>query len=145
MGGSGASGSRGRSRCSPRCRGGGPRAGAGARTSRGGAGTGTRGPNDALPPLTEDARSLIERAAPLEIQTENPKKGASAARFDAYKNSTNAKEFCEKGGTKADLKYDIARGYGSLDRGPPLVHAQARSIRPAQAPPVDGPQSPSVV
>ncbi len=95
-----------------------------------------------LPPLTEDARSLIERAAPLEIQTENPKKGASASRFDAYKGSTNAKEFVEKGGTKADLKYDIARGYARvLDRGPPLVHAQARSIRPAQAPPVDGPQS----
>ena len=95
-----------------------------------------------LPPLTEDARSLIERAAPLEIQTENPKKGASAARFDAYKGSTTAKEFVEKGGTKADLKYDIGRGYARvLDRGPPLIHAQARSIRPAQAPPVDGPQS----
>ena len=37
--------------------------------------------------------------------------GASGERFDKYMAATTAAEFLELGGTRADLKYDIARGW----------------------------------
>ena len=68
----------------------------------------------------EDARSLIERAAPISVRQDNPKKGESAKRFRKYMAATNAAEFIQLGGTRADLKYDIARGWGTVtDRAPP--------------------------
>jgi hypothetical protein len=72
------------------------------------------------PPLTEDARSLVDRAAPIEVLQDNPKKGESAKRFRKYMAATNAAEFIQLGGTRADLKYDIARGWVTVtDRAPP--------------------------
>ena len=59
----------------------------------------------------EDAKSLVDRAAPIAVVQKNPKRGASGKRFDKYMAATNAAEFLELGGTRADLKYDIARGW----------------------------------
>ena len=59
----------------------------------------------------EDAKSLVDRAAPIAVVQKNPKRGASGKRFDKYMAATTAKEFLELGGTRADLKYDIARGW----------------------------------
>ena len=36
---------------------------------------------------------------------------SSGERFDKYMAATTAAEFLELGGTRADLKYDIARGW----------------------------------
>ena len=59
----------------------------------------------------EDAKSLVARAAPIAVAQKNPKRGASGERFGKYMAATTAKEFLELGGTRADLKYDIARGW----------------------------------
>ena len=59
----------------------------------------------------EDAKSLVDRAAPIAVVQKNPKRGASGERFKKYMAATTAKEFLELGGTRADLKYDIARGW----------------------------------
>ena len=46
-------------------------------------------------------------------QDENPKKknSKSAARYDAYKKAKTLKEFYSLGGTKADLRNDLKKGY----------------------------------
>ena len=59
----------------------------------------------------EDAKSLVDRAAPIAVVQKNPKRGASGERFHNYMAATNAAEFIQLGGTRADLKYDIARGW----------------------------------
>ena len=59
----------------------------------------------------EDAKSLVARAAPIAVVQKNPKRGASGERFRNYMAATNAAEFIQLGGTRADLKYDIARGW----------------------------------
>ena len=59
----------------------------------------------------EDAKSLVDRAAPIAVVQKNPKRGASGERFKKYMAATNAAHFLELGGTRADLKYDIARGW----------------------------------
>ena len=59
----------------------------------------------------EDAKSLVDRAAPIAVVQKNPKRGASGERFKKYMAATTAAEFLELGGTRADLKYDIARGW----------------------------------
>ena len=59
----------------------------------------------------EDAKSLVARAAPIAVAQKNPKRGASGERFGKYMAATTAKEFLALGGTRADLKYDIARGW----------------------------------
>ena len=59
----------------------------------------------------EDAKSLVDRAAPIAVVQKNPKRGASGKRFEKYMAATNANEFIQLGGTRADLKYDIARGW----------------------------------
>ena len=59
----------------------------------------------------EDAKSLVDRAAPIAVVQKNPKRGASGERFKKYMAATNAAEFLALGGTRADLKYDIARGW----------------------------------
>ena len=59
----------------------------------------------------EDAKSLVDRAAPIAVVQKNPKRGASGKRFEKYMAATNASQFLELGGTRADLKYDIARGW----------------------------------
>ena len=59
----------------------------------------------------EDAKSLADRAAPIAVVQKNPKRGASGERFRNYMAATNAAEFIQLGGTRADLKYDIARGW----------------------------------
>ena len=75
----------------------------------------------------EDAKSLVDRAAPIAVVQKNPKRGASGERFDKYMAATTAAEFLELGGTRADLKYDIARGWVTvLDRAPPPAQVPAR-------------------
>ena len=75
----------------------------------------------------EDAKSLVDRAAPIVVVQKNPKRGASGERFKKYMAATTAAEFLELGGTRADLKYDIARGWVTvLDRAPPPAQVPAR-------------------
>jgi len=47
------------------------------------------------------------------VATENPKKPGSKshARFEAYQDGMTVQEFCLRGGTRADVKWDAARGY----------------------------------
>ena len=44
-------------------------------------------------------------------RAEEPEAGASGERFEKYMAATNAAQFLALGGTRADLKYDIARGW----------------------------------
>ena len=41
---------------------------------------------------SHDAALLIERAAPLQVKQQNPKKGKSAERYDKYKAAETARE-----------------------------------------------------
>ena len=61
--------------------------------------------------MNESAAALVERAAPIRVRQDNPKKGASALRYAKYMAATNAKEFIQLGGTRADLKHDINKGF----------------------------------
>ena len=88
-------------------------------------------------PQTRDAALLIERAAPIAVRQENPKKGKSAERYELYKRATTAREYVALGGTKADLKYDIQRGWVTV-LAPPVVAADA----PAPAAPAEAGGSP---
>ena len=54
---------------------------------------------------------MIDRAAPIHVQQNNPKSGASAERYAKYRAATTAKEFIDLGGKRADLKNDIVKGY----------------------------------
>ena len=85
-------------------------------------------------PQTRDAALLIERAAPIAVRQENPKKGKSAERYELYKRATTAREYVALGGTKADLKYDIQRGWVTVLAPPPAPAAPAASCtEPAPA------------
>ena len=81
-------------------------------------------------PQTRDAALLIERAAPISVRQENPKKGKSAERYELYKRATTAREYVALGGTKADLKYDIQRGWVTV-LAPPVVAEGAPTPAPA--------------
>ncbi len=61
--------------------------------------------------MNESAAALVERAAPIRVRQDNPKKGASALRYAKYMAATTAKEFISLGGTRADLKHDINKGF----------------------------------
>ncbi|KAH8053115.1 hypothetical protein JL722_9781 [Aureococcus anophagefferens] len=66
---------------------------------------------------------------------ENPKKAGSksALRYDAYKSASTVREFLELGGTRADLRHDIALGYVVVvDRAPtPPPRAQRATALPS--------------
>lgn len=63
----------------------------------------------------------------------NPKKGKSAERYEAYKAATTAREYVALGGSKADLKYDIQRGYVTVL--PPPAGAEGAPMASAPAVP----------
>ena len=81
-------------------------------------------------PQTRDAALLIERGGADCRRQENPKKGKSAERYELYKRATTAREYVALGGTKADLKYDIQRGWVTV-LAPPVVAEPAPA--PAEA------------
>ena len=70
-----------------------------------------RGRGTSLASMNESAAVLVERAAPIRVRQDNPKKGASALRYAKYMAATTAKEFIDLGGTRADLKHDINKGF----------------------------------
>lgn len=75
------------------------------------------GPRSAAPlPMTAVA-ALISADVPLRVRQENPKGGASKARFDKYMAAQSAREFIVLGGTKGDLQYDMIRGHVHLLSG----------------------------
>jgi len=73
------------------------------------------------------------------VSQHNPKKGKSAERYEAYKAATTAREYVALGGSKADLKYDIQRGYVTVlpppagAKGAPMVPAAPTGPRPSPA------------
>jgi len=50
------------------------------------------------------------------LATANPKRpsGKAHARFERYMQATTVGEYISSGGTKADLRYDVAKGYVAL-------------------------------
>ena len=84
-------------------------------------------------PQTRDAALLIERAAPISVRQENPKKGKSAERYELYKRATTAREYVALGGTKADLKYDIQRGWVTVLAPPVVAEGAPAPTAPAEA------------
>ena len=69
---------------------------------------------------------MIDRAAPIHVQQNNPKSGASAERYAKYRAATTAKEFIDLGGKRADLKNDIVKGYVTV------IDATAPAPAPAE-------------
>jgi hypothetical protein len=61
--------------------------------------------------------ALISADVPLRVRQDNPKGGASKARFDKYMAAQSAREFIVLGGTKGDLQYDMIRGHVHLLSG----------------------------
>jgi hypothetical protein len=72
-------------------------------------------PAKALPMSVIDA--LVSKNVKLCVDQFNPKRGASAARYDLYKKATDAETFIILGGTKAkaDLQNDILKGLVTID------------------------------
>jgi hypothetical protein len=59
--------------------------------------------------------SLYPRTAAVKFLVEgNPKRGASAERYAAYMSATNVGEFLDKGGTYADIAWDVGHGLISV-------------------------------
>lgn len=52
------------------------------------------------------------------ISAENPKRGLSNARYAAYMHAKTVKEFLDKGGTYADLAWDVGHGHIRVDAPP---------------------------
>jgi hypothetical protein len=68
-----------------------------------------------LPMSVIDA--LVSKNVKLKVEPSNPKRGASAARYELYKEATDAKTFILLGGSKAkaDLQNDIVKGLVTID------------------------------
>ena len=49
------------------------------------------------------------------VVTENPKRGASKDRYDAYKSGQTVDEFIAAGGTRGDVNWDIAHGFITVE------------------------------
>ncbi|KAJ8599435.1 hypothetical protein CTAYLR_007998 [Chrysophaeum taylorii] len=58
-----------------------------------------------------EINELLAEDAELEFAKENPKRGESAIRYEAYKEATTATQALDLGATKADLRNDIQKGY----------------------------------
>lgn len=71
--------------------------------------------NDALP--TKAVNQMIADNIRILVRQDNPKRGASAIRYEKYKHATTAKEYLKKGGSKADLRFDFTRGWITLPDG----------------------------
>ena len=61
-------------------------------------------------PMTAVA-ALISADVPLRVRQDNPKGGASKARFERYMPAQSAREFVVLGGTKGDLQNDLLKGH----------------------------------
>ena len=48
---------------------------------------------------------------PLEVHQHNPKRGQSQIRYERYKAATTYGEYLALGGTAADLRHDVPRGF----------------------------------
>ena len=55
--------------------------------------------------------ALISADVPLRVRQDNPKRGASKARFERYMPAKSAREFVLLGGTKGDLQNDLLKGH----------------------------------
>ena len=67
------------------------------------------GRGTALPIMAITA--LIFDDVPLRVRQDNPKGGASKARFERYMPAQSAREFVVLGGTKGDLQNDLLKGH----------------------------------
>ena len=85
--------------------------------------------------------NMIGQAAPIQILQENPKKvgSKSHARYEVYKAANTLAEFVELGGTRADIKYDMERGFLTLL---PVIVAESVSDNGGQS--VEGAAAESV-
>ena len=71
----------------------------------------TNGSRSSAPlPMTAVA-ALISADVPLRVRQDNPKGGASKARFERYMPAQSAREFVVLGGTKGDLQNDLLKGH----------------------------------
>ena len=66
------------------------------------------------------------------MRQDNPKKGASALRYAKYMAATTAKEYIDLGGSRADLKHDINKGFVKVLA--PAAAAPAVVVMPPPAP-----------
>ena len=113
-----------------------------------------RSHSSSLLPMTAVA-ALIRDDVPLRVRQDNPKRGASKARFERYMDAEWAREFVALGGTKEDLQYDLLNGHVFLlsSEGPdahdvdwwkdPRVIAATRGRRRVDAPPATGRAAPA--
>ena len=60
-----------------------------------------------------DIKSMIENNASITYRQDNPKREGSKSfhRYEKYKVAKTIKEFFDLGGSKADLSFDLARGF----------------------------------
>ena len=75
------------------------------------------------------------------MRQDNPKKGASALRYAKYMAATTAKEYIDLGGSRADLKHDINKGFVKVLA--PAAAAPAVVVMPPPAPAAAVPPTPA--
>lgn len=62
-------------------------------------------------------RELVTKDERIGVQAENPKRSESMTRYERYKKATSVSEYLKLGGSRADLRFDLQRGYvWALDR-----------------------------
>jgi len=68
--------------------------------------------------------------AKISVRQDNPKRGKSAVRYECYKHATTLEEYYSLGGSRADAKFDIARGHVTvLTQGTPGNYAKPQKTR----------------
>lgn len=73
------------------------------------------------------ANALVPTTATIKLLVPtNPKRGASAQRYDLYKSNKTVGKFLEAGGTRGDIAWDAARGYIAVE-GLEIVDARPKA------------------
>lgn len=81
-------------------------------TSPDAAATVVTGPTTVKPQAVRYAKDVpTDDNTPIAYSQANPKKGASAVRYEAYKAAKTIAEFYKLGGSRGDLRWDAARSF----------------------------------
>ena len=69
--------------------------------------------------VLSNANGAVPTATAVRFRRRNPKRPntQSHARYEKYKSATTVKQFLDRGGTRADLRNDVDKGFAKLGKG----------------------------
>lgn len=79
-------------------------------------------------PSSQSSSDIPTECTRIEILQANPKKQKSAVRYELYKKAKTVGEYFMLGGSRADFRFDVARGFVSVVQAPsPVVSMETES------------------